>query len=126
MTEINKQTVRKIALIISVVYMLCWSPAYAEEYTFDLSEIEKKPYHIGGYAELKPVLFGLDKDASLYRLNFYNRDEGAAIEEYNGTLQLEGSMEKGIARLFVRTNMAYKNHIPMKTWRQSFTKVFCH
>ncbi len=112
MTEINKQTVRKIALIISVVYMLCWSPAYAEEYTFDLSEIEKKPYHIGGYAELKPVLFGLDKDASLYRLNFYNRDEGAAIEEYNGTLQLEGSMEKGIARLFVRTNMAYKKSYP--------------
>jgi hypothetical protein len=39
-----------------------------EEYKFDLSEIEKKPYHLGGYVELRPVLFGLDRDASLYKL----------------------------------------------------------
>lgn len=84
------------------------SPSSAEEYTFDLSEIEKKPYHVGGYAELRPILFGLDKDSSLYKLNFYNRDEGATLEEYNAALQLEGSLEKGVARLFVRTNTDYK------------------
>jgi hypothetical protein len=83
--------------------------AIAEEYTFDVSEIEKKPYHIGGYAELRPALSGLDKDASLYKLKFYNRDEGSTLEEYNAALQLEGSLEKGIARLFVRTNTDYKN-----------------
>jgi len=81
----------------------------AEEYTFDVSETEKKSYHIGGYAEIRPVVFGLDKDASLYKLKFYNRDEGSTLEEYNATLQLEGSLEKGIARLFVRTNTDYKN-----------------
>ncbi len=75
-----------------------------EEYKFDLSEIEKKPYHIGGYVELRPILFVLDRDSGLYKLKFYNRDEGKTIEEYNGKLQLEGSYEKGIARLFVRTN----------------------
>ena len=85
------------------------SLAAAEEYTFDVSETEKKPYHIGGYAEFRPILFGLDRDASLYKLKFYNRDEGSTLEEYNVTLQLEGSLEKGIARLFVRTNMDYKN-----------------
>jgi len=83
------------------------SLATAEEYTFDVSETEKKPYHIGGYAEIRPVLFGLDRDASLYKLRFYNRDEGSTLEEYNATLQLEGSLEKGIARLFVRTNTDY-------------------
>jgi len=83
--------------------------AFAEEYAFDISEIEKKLYHIGGYAEFRPILFGLDKDASLYKLKFYNRDEGSTLEEYNATLQLEGSLEKGIARLFVRTNTDYKN-----------------
>jgi hypothetical protein len=82
--------------------------AAAEEYTFDVSETEKKPYHIGGYAELRPAVFGLDRDASLYKLKFYNRDEGSTLEEYNATLQLEGSLEKGIARLFVRTNTDYK------------------
>jgi hypothetical protein len=40
----------------------------------------------------------------LYKVRFYNRDEGKTIEEYNGKLQIEGSYDKGIARLFVRTN----------------------
>ena len=101
-------TLRYILIITFICFSSLASPASAEEYTFDLSEIEKKPYHIGGYAELRPVLFGLDKDASLYKLLFYNRDEGATLEEYNATLQLEGSLEKGISRLFVRTNTDYK------------------
>ncbi len=89
--------------------MLCLvSSVYAEDYAFDVSEIAKKPYHIGGNIEFKPVLFGLDRNASLYKLKFYNRDEGSAIEEYDGKLQLEGSLEKGIAKLFVKTNTDYK------------------
>jgi hypothetical protein len=75
-----------------------------EEYKFDVSEIEKKPYQVGGYAEFRPVLFVLDRNAALYNLTFYNRGEGKTVEAYNGKLQLEGSLEKGIARLFVRAN----------------------
>jgi hypothetical protein len=86
-------------LILSVTFALA-----DEEYKFDLSEIEKKPYHIGGYVEFRPVVFWLERDTALYKLRFYNRDEGNTIEEYNGKLQLEGSLEKGIARLFVRAN----------------------
>jgi hypothetical protein len=86
-------------LILSVPF------AFAEEeYKFDVSEIEKKPYHIGGYVEFRPAIFWLDRDAALYKLRFYDRDEGKTIEAYNGKLQLEGSLEKGIARLFIRTN----------------------
>jgi len=94
-----------------LLFFLAWviiflgSFAFAEEeYKFDLSEIEKKPYHLGGYLELRPILFGLDRNASLYKLKFFNRDEGKTIEEYDGKLRLEGSLEKGIARLFVKTN----------------------
>ena len=97
----------KIALLFLLAWVIIFLGSLAladEEYKFDLSEIEKKPYHLGGYVELRPVLFGLDRDASLYKLKFFNRDEGKTIEEYNGKLQLEGSLEKGIARLFVRTN----------------------
>ena len=79
----------------------------ASEYSFDPSEIEKKPYQFGGYVELKPVLFGLDKDASLYRLNFYNRNERNTLTEYDGTLQLEGSLDYGIVRIYGRTNSNY-------------------
>ena len=90
---------------VAILTLFLGSFAFAEEeYKFDLSEIEKKPYHVGGYVELRPVLFVLDRDAALYKLTFYNRDEGKTIEAYNGKLQLEGSLEKGIARLFVRTN----------------------
>jgi len=90
---------------VAILTLSLGSFAFAEEeYKFDLSEIEKKPYHLGGYVELRPVLFGLDRDASLYKLKFYNRDEGRTIEEYNGRLRLEGSLEKGIARLFVKAN----------------------
>lgn len=64
---------------------------------------------MGGYIELSPSLSVLDKDSSLYKLKFYNREEGSAIEEYNAGLQLEGSYEKGISRLFVKTNTVYKS-----------------
>lgn len=81
-----------------------FSICLAEEYKFELSEVEKKPYHLGGYAEINPILIGLDRDSRLYRLRFYNLDEGSTLEQYDGTLQLDGSYEKGIARAFVRTN----------------------
>jgi len=95
---------RQWFILATVLLIFVPSVSLAEEYKFDISEIEKKPYHVAGYAEFKPILFVLDRDASLYKLRFYNRDEGKTIEEYNGKLQLEGSLEKGMARLFVRTN----------------------
>ena len=79
-----------------------------EEYSFDLQEIEKKPYRIGGYAEFRPAVSWLDKDAALYALRFYDRDEGDSIEEYNLTLQLDGSYEKGMARLTIKTDSDLK------------------
>ncbi|MDA8125280.1 MAG: hypothetical protein M0009_08850 [Deltaproteobacteria bacterium] len=84
-------------------------PGAAEEtYTFDLAEIEKKPYDFGGYVEMKPSISQIRRDSSLYRLKYYNRDLGSSLEEANLKLQLEGSYEKGIARLTFKTNTDYK------------------
>ena len=94
--------VRYLLFLASLVQI--FSICRAEEFKFEVSEVEKKPYHLGGYAEVNPILFGLDRDSRLYRLRFYNRDEGSTLEQYGGTLQLEGSYEKGISRLSVRTN----------------------
>ena len=44
--------------------------AAESDYTFNLSETEKKPYHFGGYVEFKPVLFGLNRDAAFYKLRY--------------------------------------------------------
>ena len=79
-----------------------------EEYKFDLSEIEKKLYHIGGYLELKPSISRLGSDASLYKLRFFNRAEGNTLEEYNGKLQLEGSLRKELPVFSIRTNSDLK------------------
>lgn len=97
-------------IVSHCLFYLLWFPnaAVAEDYTFDLSEIEKKPYHIGGYAEFRPLLSGLDRDAALYRLKFYNRSKGDTLEEFNASLQLEGSLEKGIASFRIRTHTDYK------------------
>jgi hypothetical protein len=77
----------------------------AQEYTFDLDQIEKRSFHLGGYAEINPILFRLDREAAFYKLRFYDRDEGSTIEKYDMTLQLDGSYERGITRAFVRTNI---------------------
>jgi hypothetical protein len=92
----------------------------AEEFTFDVGEFEKKPYPLGGYAELRPVLLGLDRDAALYRLRFFDRDEGKTTAEYNGKLQLEGSLEKGIGRVFVRINSDYQKSYRGETFQTTF------
>ena len=91
-------------LCLLACHFLTQSALSQDEFSFDLSEIEKKPYHLGGHAEFRPILFGLDRDASLYKLRFYNRDEGRVVEEYDFALQLEGSYEKGVSRFFVRIN----------------------
>ncbi|MEN8264994.1 MAG: hypothetical protein ABFR82_16210 [Nitrospirota bacterium] len=95
----------KSTVIILLLCMAISHSAYAAgEYEFDLSEIEKKPYSFGGYIEARPVLFGFDRDAALYKLKMFDRDEGKTAEEYNAVLQLDGSYEKGIARFYMKVN----------------------
>ncbi|MGB2862846.1 MAG: hypothetical protein WBC05_05930, partial [Sedimentisphaerales bacterium] len=67
----------------AILLTLSYGMAFAEEeYSFDLSEIEKKPLHIGGYVEFSPVLFGLDTNSALYKLRLYDRDKENIREEY--------------------------------------------
>jgi len=93
------------AWVVLTVFFLASISFAEEEYKFEPSEIEKKPYHVGGYVEFRPNLFVLDRDAGLYKLRFFNRDEGHTIEDYNGRLWIEGSYEKGIVGLFLKTNL---------------------
>jgi hypothetical protein len=105
---------RKIYWIILLLFILFlpgsgWAKEEREEYKFDISEIEKKPYHVGGYGEFRPVLNVQDQDAALYKLKFYNRDEGKTTEEYNFKLLVDGSYEKDNARFFVRLSYDLNN-----------------
>ncbi len=104
---IGKRELFKILLIILVL-----SPQFIlaqEEYSFDLSEIEKeiekKPYSIGGYLEFRPTFYWLDDDAAFYKLEFYDRTNKSRLDEYNFRLLLDSSYEKGIGGFFLRTNI---------------------
>lgn len=94
-------------LLLLVIFMTLLFPQliFSEsEYSFDLDEIEKKPYSFGGYLEARPALLGFDRDASLYKLKLYNKDEGETAEEYNAAIQLDSSYEKGIAKINTKIN----------------------
>lgn len=93
--------------------------SFAEEYTFDVSEVEKKPYHVGGYIEFYPIVFGLDKNSAMYKLNFYDRSVGGTTEEYNGNLQIEASLEKGVSRAYMKAYTSYTNNWQTETIKTS-------
>lgn len=103
---------RGIPILMGVVVLWAWvfsSPAFPQsEYQFDLTEIEKeiekKPYSIGGFLEFEPILFGLDRDAALYRLKFFDRDEGPTLEQYNLGLRLEGGYQEEKVGIYFRTD----------------------
>ena len=96
---------RSITLYVVLVNLLVSGLSAQEEHTFDLSEIEKKAFQLGGYLEFRPVLLGLDRDSWLYKLRFYDLEEGETIAEYNFNALLDLSFEKGIVGAKIRTNI---------------------
>lgn len=100
---------RCLGLAVLLILSLLPSLGAAEDtYKFDLAETEKKPHHFGGYIEFKPILFGLDHDSAFYKLRFYNDPQAQTQPEANGRVQLEGSYQKDIYSLYVKTNTDLK------------------
>jgi hypothetical protein len=102
----------KYLVAIALLLVLLPTAALCEgEYSVELKEleqqIEKKPYAFAGYLEYRPVLFGLDKNASLYKLRYFDRNLGDTLLQNNGAIWLEGSYTMGIATLFAATKSAY-------------------
>jgi len=103
-----RNLIRSLSLLLVFLFISPMAALAGESYSFDLAETEKKPYHLGGYVEFKPVLYGLDHDAAFYKLRFYNDPQGQTLPELNGRVQLEGSYEKDIYRLYAKTNTDLK------------------
>lgn len=99
----------RLWMAIAILLTLSCGMALAgEEYSFDLSEIEEKSLHIGGYLEFRPVLFGLDKNSALHKLKMYNRGKENIREEYNFTALLDGSYKKGYTEFHAIVNTDFK------------------
>jgi len=93
-----------LALLLGVLL----GAAAAEEYTFNPDEVEKKPYYFGGYAEFRPVLFGLDKNASLYKASLFDKDPSDPMLEYNGRLWIDANIQKETAGFYLQLSTDYK------------------
>lgn len=96
---------KSILGILSFILLLPLCTMAQDEYSFDLSEIEKKPYAIGGYLELAPRVFYTDADAAFYRLNFYDRADKNWIDEYFVKLSMDGRYTKGLSEIYARANI---------------------
>lgn len=117
----------KRAPAIFLFLAFCLSPlsSVAEEsYTFDPAEAEKKPYSAGGYVEFKPILFGLDRDSAFYKLRFFDNLRGQNLLEANGRIQLEGSFEKNIFRIYAKTNTDLKASYSGESERSTFYELY--
>jgi hypothetical protein len=77
------------------------SAAQAEEFSFDASEFEKKPFEFGGYVELKAERAWLNRDGSFYKLNSLDR---GTLDRNTATLKLNAKYTQGIASLNLRAS----------------------
>ena len=101
------------AMLLGIIFFTLSLSAKADEnYTVDLSEIEKKPYHFAGYLEARPIFYGLNTNAAFYQLRYFDDSKRQTLWEANGRVQLEGSYEKSILRVFARlnTDLQYNDH----------------
>jgi len=76
----------------------------AEEYSFDSSAFEKKPFELGGYAQLKQEDFSFNRGAAFYRLANFDQPQRDRLDRTTATLQLAGKLRQGIGTFDFRTN----------------------
>jgi hypothetical protein len=76
----------------------------AEEFSFDSSEFERKPFEIGGYAQLKQEDFFFNRGAAFYELNNAGEPQRERLDRTTATLQLAGKLRYGMSTFDFRTN----------------------
>jgi hypothetical protein len=77
----------------------------AEEYSFDSAEFERKPFELGGHAQLKQEDFFFNRGAAFYKLNNFDEPQRARLDRTTATLQLAGKLRHGIGTFDFRTNL---------------------
>lgn len=78
----------------------------ADEYTFDTSAFEKKPFELGGYLELKQEDFALNRNGAFYKLGFFGEAQRDDLDRTTATLELVGKLRYGSGTFDFRTHSA--------------------
>ena len=88
-------------LLLALAAANAWA---AEEYAFDASEFEKKPFELGGYLQLKQESLSLERAAAFYKLGNYNRPQRDTLDRTSATFELTGKVRHGIGTFDFRTH----------------------
>lgn len=78
--------------------------ARAEEFSFDASAFEKKPFELNGYLQLKEEDFALNRSGALYKLTYFGQPQRDDLDRGTGTMQLAGKLRPGVGTFDFRTN----------------------
>jgi len=92
------------ALAVGIALLLVCGAPRAQDFTFDASEFEKKPFELGGYIELKLQHYQLNQDSTLYKLGFYNQPRDS-LDQTTLTLKPEGRLRSGAFTLNARAHL---------------------
>jgi len=92
------------AYAAGIALLLTASAAQAQDFTFDASEFEKKPFEFSGNVELKQQHFRLNQDSALYKLGFYNQPRDS-LDQTTLTLKPEGKLRSGALTLNARAQL---------------------
>jgi len=88
----------------SLVLLLLAAGARADEYSFDVSKYEKKPFELNGYVELKAEDFALNRDGAFYKLNYFGEPQRDSLVRGTETLELAGKLRQGISTFDFRVH----------------------
>ncbi len=70
--------------------------ARADEYSFDASQYEKKPFEINGYVQFKAEDFSLNRDGAFYKLGYLGEPQREDLGRTSETMDLSGKLRQGI------------------------------
>jgi hypothetical protein len=88
-----------VKLVCALCACLFAGTAWAEDYSFDTAEFEKKPFEFGGYLEYKPDHSWFNRDGAFYALNGLDR---STLTRNAATLKLNAKYTQGIASFNLR------------------------
>lgn len=88
-----------LLLVLSVLVLTASRAAQAEDtFSLDAEEFAKKTWSNGGFAEIKGEHMDVRQGSALSLLNM-DDDPPADLDQFSGSLQLNGAYAKGIAQL---------------------------
>ncbi len=84
---------KDLLFIIVIIIFFSYGSSFAQDYSFDFDEFEKKPYEYIGILQIQSDFSKLNDSSELYKLSFLNKEKEDYLDSYFASIQLRGSYE---------------------------------